>query len=162
MPAEENKIDMISREVSRSANEKISSWLAEGVTGVQFLKNSNWKIDDEVFLNSKKDKGYLLLLNQDKDADAELDYVQTLYAVKENGQWSIYLASLPNLVVPRQKENGRFKANTLAVLSDAGKKEINSRYKNMTGGINDDFIDQEYTPDLKKNHELFLAKKIQQ
>lgn len=160
MPAEENKVNMVEQEVLKSANEKISSWLAEGVAGVQFLKNSNWKIDNEVFLNSKRDKGYLLLLNQDKDAEAELDYVQTLYAAKENGQWNIYLASLPNLVVPRQKENGRFKANSLTVLSEVGKKEINSRYKNGGGTINDDFIDQEYTPDLKKNHDLFLAKKI--
>ncbi|HEY0176310.1 MAG TPA: hypothetical protein VGC08_08025 [Pedobacter sp.] len=160
MSVQENKVNMVDQEVLKSANDTIASWLANHVEGVQFLKNSIWKIDDEVFLNTKKDKGYLLLLNQDKDPDAELDYVQTLYTARENGTWTLYLASLPNIVVARKKENGRLKANSLADLSAAGKKEINSRYKNSLGGINDDFIEQEYTPDLKKNHALFLAKKI--
>lgn len=157
MPEQENKVN---QEVLKLANGKIHSWLIAGVAGVQFLKSSDWKIDDAVFLNSTKDKGYLLLLNQDKDVEAELDYVQLLYAAKENGHWTIYLASLSNLIVPRQKVNGKFKANSLAVLSEVGRKEINRRYKDSAGEINDDFINQEYMPDLKKNQDLFLAKKV--
>lgn len=142
--------------VLKSARNAVDLWLNNDVEGIQFLKNSNWKIDDKVFLNSRKDRGYVLLLNQDKDVNAELDYVQTLYAAKDSGQWVIYLASLPNIIVPRKKENGIFKTNSLTELAELGEKEI----KNSTEGINDDFIDQEYSADLKMNHHLFLAKKI--
>lgn len=148
-----SKADM---EVLKPAKDAVDLWLASDVEGVQFLKTSNWKIDDKVFLNSTEDKGYLLLLNQDKDTNAELDYVQLLYAAKENGKWVIYLASLPNLVIPREKENGMFKTNSLTKLAEKGEKEIN----NITARGNDDLINREYTPGLKRNQSLFLAKKI--
>lgn len=147
---------LVNTEVLKSAKSAVNLWLTNDVEGIQFLKNSKWKIDDKVFLNSRKDRGYVLLLNQDKDVNAELDYVQTLYAAKDSGQWVIYLASLPNIIVPRKKENGRFRTNSLTELAELGEKEI----KNSTAGINDDFIDQEYTADLKMNHYLFLARKI--
>jgi hypothetical protein len=125
MSSEEiTKMDTTAQEeVKTAARQILTSWLTEGIEGVQFLRGSEWKIDDQVFLNSKNDKGYLLLLNQDKDPQAELDYVQVLYASKEEGKWNIYLESLPNLVIPRKKENGSFVANTLSQLAAAGEKQ---------------------------------------
>lgn len=158
----ENKMEVngaIEQDVLKAANDAVNSWLTDKVRGIQFLQTSNWKIDSAVFLNSTKDRGYLLLLNQDKDKEAELDYVQLLYAAKTDGKWVIYLASLPNLVVQRKKVNNGFIAASLDELSDVGKKEINSRYKNSAGVINDEFVNQEYTADLKKNQADFLAKK---
>lgn len=146
--------------VKTAARHILTSWLAEGIEGTQFLKTSNWKIGDHVFLNNSNDKGYLLLLNQDKDPHAALDYVQVLYASKEKGKWNIYLASLPNLVIPRKKENGSYVANTLSQLAAAGEIEIGRQYKSRNGAINDDFIDKELNEDLKKNHQLFLSRKI--
>ena len=148
------------KDVKIAAGQILSSWLAQGIEGVQFLKNSEWKIDNHVFLNSSNDKGYLLLLNQDKDPQAELDYVQVLYASKEEGKWAIYLESLPNLVIPRKKENGRFIPNTLSQLAAAGEKEIGRQYKSGNGEINDQFINKEFNEDLKKNHQRFLSRKI--
>lgn len=147
-------------EVKTAARQILTSWLSEGIEGVQFLKGSEWKIDDQVFLNSSNDKGYLLLLNQDQDPQAELDYVQVLYAAKEEGKWNIYLESMPNLVIPRKKENGSFVANTLSQLAAAGEKEIGRQYKNSDGKINDEFINKEFNEDLKKNHQRFLSRKI--
>ncbi|MNV53479.1 hypothetical protein D3C71_1456310 [compost metagenome] len=147
-------------DVKTTARQTLTSWLAEGIEGVQFLQASEWKIDDQVFLNSSNDKGYLLLLNQDKDPQAELDYVQVLYAAKEEGKWNIYLESLPNLVIPRKKENGNFVANTLDQLAAAGEKEIGRQYKSGNGKINDEFINKEFNEDLKKNHQRFLSRKI--
>ncbi|MDF2932753.1 MAG: hypothetical protein K0R36_2084 [Chryseobacterium sp.] len=158
---ETNKMHKTAQEEVKVAASKILTlWLAEGIEGVQFLSNSKWKVDDQVFLNSSNDKGYLLLLNQDNDPQAEVDYVQVLYASKEEGKWNIYLESLPNLVIPRKKENGSFVTNTLSQLADVGEKEIGRQYKNGNGGINNEFISKEFNEDLKKNHQRFLARKI--
>lgn len=158
---EMTKVDTaIQEEVKTTARKVLTSWLAEGIEGIQFLKDSEWRIDDQVFLNSSNDKGYLLLLNQDKDPQAELDYVQVLYASKEDGKWNIYLESLPNLVIPRKKENGSFVPNTLEQLAAAGEKEMGRQYKNGNGAINDEFINKEFNEQLKKNHQRFLSRKI--
>lgn len=158
---ETNKMDMTAqKEVKVAARKILTSWLSEGIEGVQFLNNSEWKVDDQVFLNSSNDKGYLLLLNQDKDPRAAVDYVQILYASKEEGKWNIYLESLPNLVIPRKKENGSFVTNTLGQLADVGEKEIGRQYKNGNGGINNEFISKEFNEDLKKNHQRFISRKI--
>ena len=106
-------------EVKIAARLILSSWLSEGIEGAQFLRTSNWKIGEHVFLNSSNDKGYLLLLNQDKDPYAALDYVQVLYASIEEEKWNIYLESLPNLVIPRKKINGSYVANTPSQLAAA-------------------------------------------
>lgn len=158
----ENKMEVngaMEQDVLKAANEAVNLWLTDKVRGIQFLRTSIWKIDSTVFLNSTKDRGFLLLLNQDKDAAAELDYVQVLYAVKTDDKWVIYMASLPNLVVQRKKANNGFIPASLDELSDVGKKDINARYKNSAGVINDEFVNQEYTADLKKNQADFLAKK---
>lgn len=160
-PEETTKMDTTAqKEVKIAARQILASWLAEGIEGVQFLSTSEWKIDEAVFLNSSHDKGYLLLLNQDRDPQAALDYVQVLYASKEEGKWNIYMESLPNLVLPRKKENGSFVANTLDQLAAAGEKEIGRHYRNGDGGINDGFINKEFNEDLKKNHQRFLSRKI--
>lgn len=162
MNAEEtSKMDTTAqKEVKAAARQILSLWLAEGIEGVQFLRTSEWKIDEQVFLNSSNHKGYLLLLNQDKDPQAAVDYVQVLYASWEEGKWNIYLESLPNLVIPRKTENGSFVANTLDELAAAGEKEIGRQYKNGNGEINDEFINKEFDDNLKKNHQRFLARKI--
>lgn len=160
-PEETTKMDTTAQqEVKIATRQILTSWLAEGIEGVQFLKTSDWKIDDQVFLNSSQDKGFLLLLNQDKDPQATVDYVQVLYANKEEGKWNIYLESLPNLVIPRKKDKGSFVANTLNQLAEAGEKEISKYYKSANGEINDAFINKEFNEDLKKNHQRFLARKI--
>lgn len=148
------------KEVKIAAHQILTSWLAQGIEGVQLLNTSEWKIDNQVFLNSSNDKGYLLLLNQDKDPQAALDYVQVLYASKEEGKWKIYLESLPNLVIPRKKENGYFVANTLKQLAEAGEKEVGRQYKSGNVEINDELINKEFNEDLKKNHQRFLARKV--
>lgn len=158
---ETTKMDTIAqKEVKVAAHQILASWLVEGIEGIQFLNTSKWKIDDQVFLNSSNDKGYLLLLNQDKDLQAALDYVQVMYASKEDGKWNIYLESLPNFVIPRKKENGSFVANTLIQLAAAGEKEIGRQYRSDNGEINDEFINKEFNQDLKKNHQRFLSRKI--
>lgn len=149
-----------SEEVKIAAGQELRSWLSAGVSGVQFLQNSDWKVGDRVFLNSQADRGYLLLLNRDKDPQAEVDYVQVLYAVKNAGKWNIYLESLPNLIIPRKKENGRFVANTLVQLAATGEREMDKTYKNGNGEVNDELINKEFNDDLRKNHERFLSKKI--
>lgn len=155
-----DKDNTAQKEVKIAARDTLTSWLTGDIKGIQFLRTSEWKIGDHVFLNSSNDKGYLLLLNQDKDPNAALDYVQILYADKEDGKWNIYLESMPNLAITRKKENGRYVANTFSQLAAAGETEIGRQYKSSNGTINDNFINKELNDDLKKNHRRFLSRKI--
>lgn len=148
------------KEVKNAARQTLASWLADGIEGVQFLKESEWKIDEKVLLNSSKNRGCLLLLNQDRDPQAELDYIQILYAGKEDGKWNIYLESMPNLVIPRRKENGRFVPNTISQLAEAGQREIDREYKNGHGKVDDELINRQFNEELKKNHQRFLSRKM--
>ena len=71
---ETSKMDpTVQKEAKVATRQMLSLWLSEGIEGVQFLRTSKWKIDEQVFLNSSKDKGYLLLLNQAKDPLATVD-----------------------------------------------------------------------------------------
>jgi len=149
---ETSKMDpTVQKEAKVATRQMLSLWLSEGIEGVQFLRTSKWKIDEQVFLNSSKDKGYLLLLNQAKDPLATVDYVQVLYASKDEGKGNIYLESLPNLVIPGKTENGSFVATTLEQLATAGEKEIGRQYKNGDGDINDEFINQRFLARKIKN-----------
>lgn len=150
---------MIKQEIRTESKQIINSWVDSGITGIRFLKKSKWKIDDKVYLNSTEDKGYLLLLNQDLDPSAELDYVQTLYVAKEDGAWTLYLVSLPNLIVTREKENGNFLPNTISHLSEVGRNEMERQLKGMTTQAADTYINQEYTAGLKENQKIFLTRK---
>lgn len=146
-------------ELKMAAHHILSSWLVEGIEGVQFLRTSDWKIGERVFLNSTNDKGYLMLLNQDKDPHAVLDYVQVLFASKEEGKWKVYMESLPNLVIPRKKEKGSYTANSLSQLSAAGEQELGRLYARGNRVINDELIDKQLNEELKKNHQRFLSRR---
>ncbi|CAM4075115.1 hypothetical protein SAMN06265348_102299 [Pedobacter westerhofensis] len=146
--------------VLQAADSTINQWLKNDIEGIEFLNSSVWKIDEYVVLNSTHNRGCLLLLNQDKDPRAELDYVQVLYAAKEDGRWKIYLASMPNLVIQRISKDGKFSVTSLEKLSRVGRKELDSRYKNVLGQVNDNFINQEYNSDLKNNQKRFTAEKV--
>jgi len=149
----------LAQEVLQSVNDSLNAWLASGVQGVQFLKSTVWRVDDMVLTNSEMNKGFLLLLTQDKNPDAERDFVQILYVRKQDERWITYLASLPNIAVKRKQIDGKFVASTLTELAEAGHQEINSRYINSSGIPDDHFLDEEYSPELETKQRAFLSKK---
>jgi len=151
----------VQTEIKLTANRTITSWLNDGIEGVQFLHTSDWQIDDRIFLNSSCDKGYLLLLNRDLSPLAELDYIQVLYTAKEEGVWNIYLESMPNIIIPRTKVNGNFKPSTFEQLALAGEQVMERNYRKSDGTINDSFVNNEFNTDLKKNHLIFLSKRLE-
>ncbi|MNG75446.1 hypothetical protein D3C87_623980 [compost metagenome] len=160
-PKEFSKINTeLQKEVRIAAYQTLRAWLDQGVEGVQFLRSSEWKIGDQIFFNSSNNKGFLLLLNQDKVPQAELDYVQVLYAVKEGEKWHIYLASLPNIIIPRKRENGMFIRNSFGQLAAIGEREIQRYLRKGHETNNDKTINNEYNEDLKKNNRLFLSRRI--
>ncbi|MBB6272671.1 hypothetical protein HDF26_003128 [Pedobacter cryoconitis] len=147
------------QDVQKSANESINQWLAAGLEEVQVLKECNWKVDDAVFFNTKKDRAYLLLLLQDKDKDAELDYVYVMYGALENEKWTIYFVSLPNLVFPRERLSGdKHQPVPLAELSRLARQEILKGYY-KGAAINDEYVEKVYTEDLRNRQARFLNQK---
>jgi hypothetical protein len=88
-----------------------------------------------VFFNTKKDKAYLLLLIQNNDRSAELDYVYLMYAARKDGKWNVYFSSLPNYVFPRERF-GNNKTISFEQLSKISRNELLKGYLNGSGEIN--------------------------
>ncbi|KIO77108.1 hypothetical protein TH53_11290 [Pedobacter lusitanus] len=146
-------------EVQSVTHKTLKKWIAEDLQGVRILKKSDWKLDDAVFFNSKKDRCYLLLLIQDKDPKAELDYVYILYGAKENEQWTLYFSGLPTLVFPRKEgDDGKYQPVAMTTLSLLSKDEILKSYYKANRRINDEYVNKAYTAELKKKQQLFLQK----
>ncbi|MEJ2880521.1 hypothetical protein [Pedobacter sp. GR22-6] len=135
---------------------QLRSWIADGIEDTQVLTECPWKIDEAVFFNSQKDRAYLLLLIQDDLEGAKLDYVYVMYAALEKKHWNIYFAGLPNLIFPR---SGNQPASWNE-LSQMARAELSKQYLNPQGQINDQFVNQAYTADLKAKQAKFLTKKL--
>jgi hypothetical protein len=147
------------QDVQKSASDSLNQWLAAGLEEVQVLNDCNWKVDDAVFFNTKKDRAYLLLLLQDKDKEAELDYVYVMYGALENEKWNIYFLSLPNLVFPRERlSDDKHKPVPLEELSRLARQEILKGYY-KGGVINDEYVEKAYTEELRRRHTKFLNQK---
>lgn len=146
------------KDVQERAHEELKKWLSIGLKEVRVLDDCNWKVDDAVFFNNLKNKCYLLLLLQDKAADAELDYVYVMYGALEHNKWTIYFVSLPSMVFPRNRfSKDKYKPIPLPILSQYAREEVLRDYYKAGGTINDAFIESNYTSDLKKRHQEFLA-----
>ena len=148
------------KEAVTAAGSYLQKWIAEGVEEVQILKECNWKIDDAIFFNTKKDRCYLLLLIQDNVPDAELDYVYLMYGALEGGKWKIYFSSLPNYVYLRARlKLPKSTAVPMKLLSKLSREELLKAYYNRNGDINDSFINKAYTTELKERHLKFLKER---
>ncbi|AMP97633.1 hypothetical protein AY601_0686 [Pedobacter cryoconitis] len=149
----------IYHDVQTTTNKNLKKWLSEDLKDIQVLKKSNWKLDEAVFFNSRKDKCYLLLLVQDKDTLAKLDYVYLMYGALEQEKWNIYFTGLPTLAFPRDKysknEHEPIAMPTLSLLS---REEILQDYYKANRRINDEYVNKAYTLDLKKKQATFLKK----
>lgn len=147
-------------DVIAATNKSLKKWLSEELKAVQVLKKSNWKLDDAVFFNSKKDRCYLLLLIQDKDTLAKLDYVYLMYGALEHEKWNIYFTGLSTMAFSRDKyskdEHEPIPMTTLSLLS---REEILQDYYKANRHINDEYVNKAYTQELKKKQETFLKKK---
>jgi hypothetical protein len=145
------------KDVQERANKDLKKWLSAGLEEAKVLNDCNWKVDDAVFFNSRKNKCYLLLALQDKAADAELDYVYVMYGALEHNKWTAYFVSLPSMVFPRDRfSKDKYKPIPFPVLSQYGRDEVLKDYYKADGSVNDSFIESNYTSDLKKRHREFL------
>lgn len=143
--------------VHTAANSALNNWLNDSLTDIEVLKECIWKVDDALLFNTEKNRAYLLLLIQDQLPQAEMDYVYVMYAALEDEKWNIYFAGLPNLVFPRD----RFKHQPLsfAQLSKLSRQQLLPSYLNRNGEVNDDFVNDAYTQDLKAKQLKFLQNK---
>jgi hypothetical protein len=146
-------------EVQKTANRDLNLWLSAGLEEVEALHNCNWKVDDAVFFNTKKDRCYLLLVMQDKDSSAELDYVNVMYGALINDHWTVYYLSFPNLVYPREYiTKSRHTPIPMSTLAKLAEETLANGYYNNDGSINDAYIDGAYTPEVVARHKVFLKK----
>ncbi|MBB5638783.1 hypothetical protein HDF26_000635 [Pedobacter cryoconitis] len=146
--------------VQSDTHKALKKWINEDLEGVHILKKCNWKLDDAVFFNSKKDRCYLLLLIQDKNKKAELDYAYLMYGALEHDQWVIYFTGLPTMVFHREKaDNDQYKPISMANLSLLSRDKILKHYYKANRHINDEYVNKAYNTELKKKQELFLQKK---
>jgi hypothetical protein len=145
-------------DVRNAAMQDLNKWIQADLEEVHILTECRWKLSDDVFFNTKKDRAYLLLLIQDNDKSAELDYVYLMYAAKKDVKWNLYFSSLPGYVFPR-KRFGSNKTISFDQLSKISRNELLKGYLDGSGKINDRFVDKAFTPDLLKRHISFLNQK---
>jgi hypothetical protein len=157
-----NKTTKDYQQVQLQANSDLKKWLADSLEQVMMLKDCNWKVDEAIFFNSKRTRCYLLLLLQDKDKQAELDYAYQMYAALESNKWTIYFASFPNMVFPRERvTKSKNTPIPLVTLSTLARGELLRSYYKADGSINDTYIDEAYTTEVKQRQAEFLLKKYQ-
>lgn len=146
-------------EVQTATNKSLKKWVAEDLRDIQVLKKCNWKLDDAVFFNSKKDRCYLLLLLQDKDPLAKQDYVDVMYGALAKEKWNICFTGLSTMVFSRDKySKDDHEPVSMATLSLLSREKILQDYYKGNRHINDEYVNKAY-PELKKKLETFLKKK---
>ncbi|MBB6502143.1 hypothetical protein [Pedobacter cryoconitis] len=147
-------------QVQLSTQHSLRTWISSDLQGVQKLRKSNWKVDDAVFFNQKRDKCYLLLLIQHKDLKASQDEVDILYGTLENEQWTIYFSALPPYLFSRKSADGdNYEPVSLQTLSLLARDKILKNYYKRHRRINDAYVNSAYNDRLKKEQENFLHKK---
>ena len=158
-------------EIRDGLKDTLKNWIyVEKYENVQGFLNDNWKIDEAVFINSKKDNAILLVLEQDttkyisvpsddgvseKIIPTTLDYIKLIYANKEVGYWHYYYQTLP-LYTARREEivNGLSIPVTFEKLSFIGRRNVlYDYYKKGTCNVNDKFFKRWDVDKLKKYHE---------
>ena len=147
-------------DVRSAAQQHLLKWIKADLEEIHILSECKWKLSDDVFFNSTKDRAYLLLLIQDSDQGAELDYVYPLYAALQDDQWVVYFSGLPGYVFPRERF-GEHKQISFEQLSRISRDEVLNGYLDDSGKISDEYVNKAYTPELRKKHIQFLNRKYQ-
>jgi len=137
--------------------DSVKSWIDKGLYYVLYLEKTNWKIDDAIFLNGKKDKALLLILIQPNDDLFGVDYVKIIGAEKVNEKWRFYYASYPISVFERKG----LQKNSLDSIGRLARWElINDGFVKckLSCKINYDYVESDvwFTDKRRKMHEKFL------
>jgi hypothetical protein len=124
-----------------------------------FYQKVNWKVDDAVFFDKKKEKALLLLIVQPKDSLYPADYVKTIGAEKINGEWVFYYISYADIEYFRIK-NGNL-PYSFVHLSKSGREElINDGFISCSLGcsVNYDYVDSDqwFADWRREKHKDFL------
>ncbi|TDO20228.1 hypothetical protein CLV32_3988 [Pedobacter duraquae] len=158
VPINQRSADVRYSALQKIADQNINKWIGDNIEEVRFLKECTWKVDDEIFFNTRKDRAYLLLLIQDNDTSAALDYVYVLYAAQNMSKWTIYFAGLPTFVIPRDRMPQVGKV-AMGKLAEFGRQEIRKGYFGSNGQIDDKFVNATFSEELKARHLEFLRKR---
>ncbi len=150
-------IDSQITELRNCLRDSVRSWIDKGLYYVLYLEKTNWKIDDAIFLNGKKDKALLLILIQPDDVLFRVDYAKIIGAEKINETWRFYYAGYPISVFERKG----IQKNSLETLGRSVRTElINDGFVKckLTCKINYDYVDSDvwFTDKRRKMHEKFL------
>lgn len=143
-------------ELRQTVNAELKEWIALDLEPVRFLRECVWEVDDAVFFNTTRSKGYLLLLVQDHAKGSESDYVYVMYANKVDNKWEVFFEGLPNLVFPRDRFGHR--QLSLSQLSQHGRAALLPAYL-RNGQPNNVYVGKPDLAELRKRHLKFLKQR---
>ena len=127
------------------------------------FRNTYWEIDSNVYFNSRNEAAIVLILRQDHNINAKMDFINFIYARKNLSHWKFYFITLPVLNIERYYTSKKDPLNLITIneLSEIGKNEIikGGYFKEGTCAINNSYIDKWYNPDLENEHMKFLNSK---
>jgi hypothetical protein len=165
------KLKPLLNDLQKGLNDTLNDWIfSKKYINVQILTRVSWKVDESIFLNPKKDKAILLLLEQDTakytciPSDSfgipeiikptSYDDIALIFANKENDGWHYYYQSMELWIIPREKKvNGTPVPLTFEELSLTGRRNVlMNYYKRGTCIYNEKFFDNWDITNLKEQH----------
>lgn len=149
--------------VQNQLKDTIDNWISVGITDIARYKSTHWKIDKNIYFNSGLDKAILIVLRQDTASIAKMDFVNLVFAKKQNNDWHFYYKSMPSLYASRYYDKlDPTIPYTFEELSLIAKKNIfeGGYFKNENCEINDKYINGWYNETLERRHAKFLKKRL--
>jgi len=157
------KQTVVYNDVRQSLQDTIQKWVSANLLGLQNYHTTRWVVDSTVFFNRTQDRAILLVLRQDTSADAKMDHIDMILAMKENHQWRFFLQSMPVITAGRYY-NGKADPTvpyTYAELSLRARKRIveSGYFRKGTCEVNDSYVNDWYNPNMEDYHRDFLNNK---
>lgn len=134
----------------------LNSWIQRGVRRVQSYRRNKWIIDG-IALNTRKDRGFVIVLEVASDDDAMMDYINFYGIQSEPDGWHFYSASYASMGISRLGQTQGM-ALTFPELSLIARRNLlgSGYYRKNTCMIDDGYVDGNFKGEIHRLHERFL------
>jgi len=143
--------------VYNGARDTINKWIDLGIRKVQVLKTVDWRIDSLIFFDRSMDRCLLLVVEEDPDSSARLNYAQLIGGEWKEQQWHFFFAGFPFFTVRKElsdeEQSKRMDRIAYRVIKSLAKSGL---FVKGTCEINSAYIDQWFTDELYKSHKDWL------
>lgn len=136
----------------------VKKWQDADLEYLVTLKRCNWKVSKKILYNNQKNKCILLLLQQDRNPEVKVDFVNSILAVKEGDDWVFYYAGMPSFMMSRIEWDYPDAIPFNVMERNAIERIVKSGYIHEKDcSINDEYIDGWYDENLVSGNKKYLT-----